>query len=374
MPLTSPPEERPRFRPQERPGDATLDQVPHFFRPGDEFDRRFPANPPNSAAKHGLVCGIRPTFVAQETAYWPLLTFGVEKIFAWSVEVGKRPGRLDEVEHFLVSEVAPEARNSLALVNFSRALALSESYVAWFESLFDLRAQYNWIYEFAPERSFSEQCFLYGDHALFGTRDASILSAARFLDLLPCMALLENDSKARLALGHLRASFRSFQTCLRCAVTGSRMHEHFEPQPWDYPELLADLENASVQAVMAIETLVGKPGKRSRSAGDQRMRDRWTAVLKVRPDDEFLDSGESLLDEYYRAFAVRNDSAHAWRDLQPAMRLESSLRCQVLAFRLCSDYVDNRVPDPPAAALALGLTRTAEDLCVPAKRQTGRPG
>jgi len=169
----------------------------------------------------------------------------------------------------------------------------------------------------------------------------------------PFIELLIRDKIFYLLWMNLFSAFRSHNFCIICAYEkhGYQEHPNHEINLWQRAQAIPAMEIAIVQSTRAIETALGKPGKRENRRSFDRAIKRWKDAIDINPFDEYYIAEQSYIDYYYELFNIRGSAAHGLSSLPYDLRRKKVIQAQCFAFEIMRSYfVKNQVTEDKAVS------------------------
>lgn len=346
---------------------AITEWVEYQCEKADELERKYPPNPPHETCHMAYIMGIRI-----ENSFEPkvgdlnlLFETENETVYIWTHEKNQN------------SAIVMDVNKCVKEVDFWKSLCsiiwLAMQYARAFEGglLSDWKLEYRWIYDFSQNNPL-EKC-VFNNLQQFDDANMTsgkVIKATDLSILAPEIELMLRDDKAYTSLMMLNNSFKQHPICLICELSDHPYHDHLseEPQIWDHAYIIADMENAIVQACRSVEAILGEPPNKKNQNGVIRHKDKWIELLGINPDDIFNKSGTTYLEFYYDLFfGLRNPSAHSYGNIHYDLARKKTVQAQCFAAIIVREYINRHELDLENAKKKLNfneklLSRVKEEL------------
>lgn len=304
----------------------------------DELNTKYPPNPPHETCHIAYIMGIRieNSFGPEVGELNPLFEAGNEVVYIWTHEENQNSA--------IVIDVNKEVKQAQFWKTLCSVIWLAMHYERAFEGglISDWKLEYRWIYDFSQYKPL-EKCVFNNlqqfDDAYMTS--GKVIKATNLAALAPEIELMLRDDRAYASLMMLNNSFKQHPICLICELSDHPYHDHLseEPEIWDHAYVIADMENAIIQACRSVEAILGEPPNTKNQNGVIRHKDRWKELLGINPDDVFVKSGTTYLEFYYDLFfSLRNPSAHSYGNIHYDLAREKTVHAQCFAAIIVCEY------------------------------------
>lgn len=309
----------------------------------DELEKKYPPNPPHETCHMAYIMGIRIENSFEPNVGDLNLFFETENetVYIWTHEKNQNSA--------IVMDVKKCVKEVYFWKNLCSIIWLAMQYAGAFEGgiLSDWKLEYRWIYDFSQNNPL-EKCVFNNlqqfDDAYMTS--GKVIKATDLAVLAPEIELMLRDDKAYTSLMMLNNSFKQHPICLICELSDHPYHDHLseEPKIWDHAYVIADMENAIVQACRSVEAILGEPPSKKNQNGVIRHKDKWKELLGINPDDIFNKSGTTYLEFYYDLFfGLRNPSAHSYGNIHYDLAREKTVQAQCFAAIIVREYMNRHV-------------------------------
>lgn len=321
----------------------------------EKLNKKYPPNPPHETCHIAYIMGIRieNSFGPEVGELNPLFEAGNEAVYIWTHEENQN------------SAIVVDVNKDVKQVQFWKTLCsviwLALQYERAFDGglISDWKLEYRWIYDFSQYNPL-EKCVFNNlqqfDDAYMTS--GKVIKATDLALLAPEIELMMRDDRAYASLMMLNNSFKQHPICLICELSDHPYHDHLseEPEMWDHAYVIADMENAIVQACRSVEAILGEPPNAKNQNGVIRHKDRWKELLGINPDDVFVKSGVTYLEFYYDLFfSLRNPSAHSYGNIHYDLAREKTVQAQCFAAIIVREYLRKNVMDLESAKQRLNF-------------------
>lgn len=307
-----------------------------------EYDRKYPSNPPHETCKTVFLKGlnIENSFCPQVGEINSLFQTKYEKLYVWTHDKDTNSG--------IIIDVNLEVKNIPFWKNIGHIIWLALQYSRKFEGISeDEQFKYNWIYDFDPNKTLSEQV-IYNISPMDKKflKDGIIIKASELANLAPEIELLLRDEKAYTSLIMLCNSFLQNHICLICELSSNPYHGHLseEPEIWEHSWIIPNMETAIVQACRCVEGILGQPPNTSNKSSVFKHKRKWKDLLDINPDEEYKKAKISYFDFYCKLFSeLRNPSAHSRGNIHYSLEKAKTIEAQCFAAIIFQAYVHNHI-------------------------------
>jgi len=304
-----------------------------------KLEERYPPNPPNSACDNAYVKGIliENSFEPRVGELHELFAVEHEKLYVWTHDK-------DEYSSIII-RVDPTVKDIPFWKTIGSVLWLAIQYSDAFSDASTDVLEYKWLYYFNPQKKLAEQTF--GNLKQFESiKDGRILKATDLGNLAAIIELMLRDDKAYTALMLLCNSFKQHSLCLICELSEHPYHDHLseEPEIWEHPAIISDLESAIVQACRSVEGILGEPPNSSKQSAVLRHKAKWRQLTGIDPEATYEKANKPYFDFYYELFfQLRNPSAHSYGNIHYDLEKAKAVQAQCFAAIIIRGYIDNHV-------------------------------
>lgn len=326
---------------------------------------KYPPNPPNSVCYHALLSGIKVenSFEPKVHDYINLFQTEYEKIYIWT--------HTKDTNSALISEVNTDVKSLSFWKTIGHILHIAQYYYKAFEITNDFEIKYNWIYYFDQNQMFDGIELL--DNSMSTKMDLKsgvIEKATQIEAMAPLIELLLRDDLCYTALNQMLSSFQLHYCCLTCELGLSPIvkHESHEPELWEHPYFISNMEPAIVQACRCVESILGEPPNKNKQNSLIKYKERWKELLQINPDDIFEKAGIPYLDFYYQLFFdLRNPSAHSYGNIHFDLERKKTIEAQCFAALILRAYINSHQKSHEEASRLLRfnqelLSKVSEDM------------
>lgn len=333
----------------------------------DAINKKYPPNPPHETCHMAYILGIRieNSFEPEVGELNPFFEVGNESVYVWTHEKNQNSA--------IVVDVNKNVKEVVFWKSLCSVIWLAIQYACSFEggALSDWKLEYRWIYDFSQHNPL-EKCIFNNLQRFDDVHITSgrVIKATELALLAPEIELMMRDDRAYTSLMMLSNSFKQHPICLICEVSDYPYHDHLseEPKIWEHAYIIADMENAIVQACRSVEAILGEPPNTKNQNGVIRHKNKWVKLLGVNPDDVFAKAGNTYLEFYYDLFfSLRNPSAHSYGNVHYDLAREKAVQAQCFAAIIVRKYIEKNMLDLESAKQRLKfneelLSRVNEDM------------
>jgi len=311
--------------------------------------------PPTETYRYALLSGI--TFSNKiglsDHSFIPFFKLGEEKAF-------HRKAEKSSSLNYLIIEIGTTVKNENLWKTLSTILEFSLSNYCWFE--YKDECDYHWIKNFDPKLETRELEFLYDsdlcEHHMYSSRFSGTVKATSFIKKhAPFIELLYRDELFYVMWMNLYSAFKNHDFCMICAYEkeGYEMHPNHEIPIWQRAQAIPAMEIGIVQSARAVETILGKPGKREIKSKFERVLTRWRKAVDIDPYDKFYVGKSSYINYYYKMFNIRGTAAHSLGSLPYELRRNLTIEAQSFAFEIMRSYLRKNKLNESEASSKLNL-------------------
>lgn len=255
--------------------------------------------------------------------------FENEQIYLWQSTMKRYRGQV-----WFVSKLVNPPSASSPWKTFAACLKIAQAFSTLFDVFYDL--QYDWEPNFAFDREYTQKSYLSYSSTL-------ITDLETVQSWYPVLALLAKDEAFFRSSLLLLNSFELHYSCMSCELTtrepAGQMHNHPEPATWLQAQHLVYYEPAVVQAMRAIESIVGEPVDLRDSRKRERFGRKWESV-GIDFGTDFSRARTPFIEtfvEYYGKF--RNPSSHGYLLGSKRLTRTEVIDVQALALTFLNSYI-----------------------------------
>ena len=284
-------------------------------------------------ASHGLVIG--SMFQSERGSVFetkPFCQFNCEKVYLWQPTISN----WNDTVWFLTELISDPAAQR-PWKTFSTALKIAQAYQTFFEGISD--HAYWWMPKFEFGKVIEPPSYVASE--LGGT----IIFRKETIECwYPILELVLRDSEFFNASLLLINSFEQHYSCMMCELDyrehPDKKHNHPEPESWQEAQHLTFYEPAVVQAMRAMETIVGEPVNINEMRNLWRFEKRWQKA-GIDRRTEFKRMNQTMIEAFIDLYSsFRNPSAHGYKlDANRLERIEV-IDVQALATSFLLRYLD----------------------------------
>lgn len=294
---------------------------------------------PNSEFNVAIISNVQidNSFCPKLSELNEILNLPNEQIFVWT--------HTDNEYSKLVSKVNLDVKNKNYWKTFGVIFKQTRALTTHFEDI--VEPNYHWIKDFNPtskpydlvhaeaERYQNDEFnFKFEVDQIFKT--GNIFNLNFLYENADIITSLVNNDKFFWSVQHLLSSFENHWYCHACELSPPHLRKHLSHDFDKHNEVLVlpRLEIAIIQAVKAIEGILGQPGSNT-----ERRIERWKNSLSIPFDAEFRDTGKSNLAYHvYLVNELRNKVAHNIRNKPFKFNRTKTINAQYYAWMIINDY------------------------------------
>lgn len=306
------------------------------------INKIFPLTEKNQFA---LISGISFSnrFDLQKNNLCPFFNIGKEEAYLWNAK--DQPSL-----NYLIVKIDKSITKVNIWKTLSSIIEFTLSNHSWFE--YGNECDYHWIKNFDPKLTTKQLEFIEDSieesegYGLYSSRFSGTVKEIDFIrNYAPFIELLFRDETFYVMWMNLYSAFKNHYFCLICAYEkeGYRMHPNHEIPIWQRSQAIPAMEIGILQSTRAVESALGKPGKKEVKRKYERVLDRWKNTVDIDPNSKFFLADKSYIDYYYELFDIRGAAAHSLGSFPYELRRKNAIKAQGFAFEIMRRLVSCQV-------------------------------